>query len=136
MANPSETLIGLEKKFWQSMVDEDSDTAVDLLCEPALMVSAHGALQFDHAGYRHMAENGESVIKSFKLSDMHVVFPNDDTAIVTYHVKQEVASRKTGNGTKASVQEMNDTSTWVKDGDEWKCAIHTETPSTAKPPKH
>ena len=129
MANPSETLIGLEKKFWQSMVDEDADTAIDLLCEPALMVSAHGAMQFDHAGYKHMAENGDWILKSFELSDVHVVFPNDNTAVVTYHVKQEVSSRKKGDGSLGSFQEMNDTSTWIRDGKNWKCVVHTETPS-------
>ena len=58
-------LIALEKKFWQSMVDEDTDTALSMLDEPALMVSPHGAMQFDHAGYRRMAEQGTMVIKSF-----------------------------------------------------------------------
>ena len=38
MTHPN-ALIDLEKKFWQSMVDQDADTAVKLLVEPALMVS-------------------------------------------------------------------------------------------------
>jgi hypothetical protein len=134
MANPSETLIGLEKKFWQSMVDADSDTACDLLSEPALMVGSHGALQFDHSGYRHMAEQGKMVLKAYELTDVHVVFPNDKTAILTYHVKQEVAPRESGNGNGARTHEMNDTSTWVKEGRAWKCVMHTETPSDSKPP--
>ena len=58
MAAPSKTLIDLEKKFWQSMVDQDTDAALKLLEEPALMVSSHGAMKFDHAGYRKMAEQG------------------------------------------------------------------------------
>lgn len=48
-------LIDLETRFWQSMVDDDTDTAVGMLSEPALMVSQHGAIKFDHAGYRRMA---------------------------------------------------------------------------------
>jgi len=52
MRTSDKTLIDLETKFWQSMVDQDPDTAVSLLSEPALMVSAHGAMKFDHAGYR------------------------------------------------------------------------------------
>ena len=32
MRTSSKTLIDLEKKFWQSMVDQDSDTAVSLNC--------------------------------------------------------------------------------------------------------
>ena len=50
MQTSSKTLIDLETKFWQSMVDQDTDTAISLLDEPALMVSSHGAMKFDHAG--------------------------------------------------------------------------------------
>ena len=58
MPTSSKTLIDLETKFWQSMVDQDTDTALEMLTEPALMVSSHGAMKFDHAGYRKMAEQG------------------------------------------------------------------------------
>ena len=127
MPTPNQTLIDLENKFWKSIVDQDADTAVDLLTEPALMVSSHGAMQFDHAGYRQMAEKGSMVLTSFELSDMQVVFPNDSTAVLTYHVKQEVTPRGKNQRT---VQEMNDTSTWVKTQGEWRCAMHTETPAS------
>jgi hypothetical protein len=50
---------------------------------------------------------------------MDVVFPNQKTAILSYHVKQAVATR--GNGS-STVQEMNDTSTWIQAGKEWKYA--------------
>ena len=66
------------------------------------------------------------VVTSFELSDMEVVFPNETTAVLTYRVKQGVAKR--GNG-KTAVQEMNDTSTWIKAGKQWKCVMHTETPT-------
>ncbi len=124
MRHPRAKLVDLETKFWQSMVDRDTDTALSLLCEPALMVSAYGAMKFDHAGYRKMAEQGSMVVKSFEFSDMEVVFPNDTTAILTYHVKQSVAPRDNG---AAKDQEMNDTSTWVQTDDGWRCAMHTET---------
>jgi hypothetical protein len=74
------------------------------------------------------------VVTSFELSDVEVVFPNDATAIVTYHVKQAVAPR--GDGKKATQQEMNDSSTWVKNGKGWQCVMHTETPAEAAPTKH
>jgi ketosteroid isomerase-like protein len=125
MPTPSKTLIDLENKFWQAIVDQDADTAVDLLTEPALMVSSHGAMKFDHDGYRQMAEKGSMVLESYELSDMNVVFPNDSTAVLTYHVRQKLAQR--GDG-KSALQEMNDTSTWVKSGDRWQCVMHTETP--------
>ena len=55
MPTPTKTLVDLEKKFWQSMIDQDADTATEMLSEPALMVSSHGTMKFDHAGYRRMA---------------------------------------------------------------------------------
>ena len=124
MQTPDSTLIALEKKFWQSMVDEDTDTALSLLNEPSMMVSSHGAMQFDHAQYRQMAEHGDMVIKAFQLSDMHVMYPSDDTAVVTYHAKQTLSPR--GKSEKIE-QEMADSSVWLRKDGEWLCVMHTET---------
>lgn len=128
-----ETLIELEKRFWQSLVEQDADTAIQLLTEPALMVSEHGAMQFDHAGYRKMAEHGPMVLRSFELSNMHVMFPNDSTAVLTYHVRQKMGPRDEGDG---YVQEMNDSSTWIREGKFWKCVMHTETPANGSSDAH
>jgi uncharacterized protein (TIGR02246 family) len=133
MPSARETLIDLEMKFWQSMVDGDADTAVDLLGDQALMVSTHGAMQFDHAGYRKMAEQGPNTLTDFELSDMNVLFANDSTAILTYHARQTVTPR---GKEKGSVQEVNDTSTWIKEGDRWRCVAHTETPSVSSQARH
>jgi ketosteroid isomerase-like protein len=124
--------VDLETRFWQSLVDQDADTAIGLLSEPALMVSSHGAMQFDHAGYRKMAEQGSMVVTSFELADMKVMQPNPATAILTYRVRQSVKPRDKGEST---TEEMNDSSTWVKTGSDWKCVMHTEAPVTKKPAK-
>ena len=133
MQMPSKTLIDLETKFWQSMVDQDTDAALNMLSEPALMVSEHGAMKFDHDGYRKMADQGPMVLTSFEFSDMDVMFPNDTTAVVTYRVRQGVAPRGEGEST---TQEMNDTSTWVQNGKLWQCVMHTETPADVKRATH
>ena len=115
-----------ETRFWQSLVEQDSDTAIQLLAEPSLMISSHGAMQFDHAGYGKMTEQGSMVLRSFELSNMQVMFPNESTAVLTYHVKQHMAPRDQSDGT---TQEMNDSSTWIREGKFWKCVMHTETPA-------
>ena len=51
MTTATNTLIDLETKFWQSMVDQDTDAALQLLHDPSQMASSHGAMKFDHAGY-------------------------------------------------------------------------------------
>ncbi|MEO6080081.1 MAG: nuclear transport factor 2 family protein [Steroidobacteraceae bacterium] len=120
------TLIELETKFWQSMIENDTELAVGMLTEPALMVSSHGTMRFDHAGYRHMANNGSQVLTSFEFSDMQVLFPDEKTAILAYRVKQGMAPR--GKEDQSTEQEMYDTSTWIQSGGEWQCVMHTETP--------
>jgi hypothetical protein len=124
MQTADSTLIALEKKFWQSMVDEDTDTALAMLAEPSMMVSSHGAMQFDHDQYREMAEKGSMVIKSFKLSDMKVMYPNEDTAVLTYHAKQTLAPR---GKSEEIEQEMADSSVWLRKDGAWQCVMHTET---------
>ena len=118
-------LVDLEHRFWQSMVDEDTETAISMLDEPALMVSSHGAMQFDHAQYRQMAEHGSMVIKSFELSEMNVVFPTEDAAVLTYRVKQSLSPR---GKPELIEQQMNDSSVWTRKGGQWLCVMHTETP--------
>ncbi len=133
MQTPAKTIVDLERKFWLSMVEQDTDTALDMLCDPALMVSSHGAMKFDHDEYRKMAEQGSLVVTAFELSKMQIVFPNENTAVLTYHAKQKVTPRGTD---KAVIQEMNDTSTWVRTMDGWKCVMHTETPAGAERVQH
>ena len=128
MKDATQELVALETRFWQSMVDQDTDAAVSMLHEPALMVSAHGVVKFDRAGYRKMAEQGPLVLTSFEFADMDVVFPNDDTAVLTYRVKQGVAQR---GESQAETQEMADASTWVRHGGQWRCVMHSETPVQA-----
>jgi hypothetical protein len=122
-------LIDLETRFWQSMVDDDTETALSMLDEPAVMVSSHGAMQFDHEGYRTMAEKGSMVIKSFELSDMNVVFPDKSTAVLTYHAKQSITPRGKSEEIK---QDMLDSSVWTHKHGHWLCVMHTETPAAAK----
>ncbi|MBA2960990.1 MULTISPECIES: nuclear transport factor 2 family protein [Ramlibacter] len=131
MTTPAKTLIELEHRFWQSIVDQKTDVALELLSERALMVSSHGAMQFDHAAYRKMAEQGSVIVTAFTLSDMMVVFPNDTTGILVYRVKQEVKARAGG---ATQTQEMRDTSTWIRTGDRWQCVMHTEAAVADRPP--
>lgn len=125
MTAERDQLIALEKKFWQSMVDEQTDVALGMLAEPSFMVSPHGAMKFDHASYRRMAEHGTMVIKRYDLGAMDATFVGDSTAILSYEVNQTLSPR----GKAEEIQQhMADTSTWVKVDGQWRCAMHTETP--------
>ena len=133
MTTPSKTLIDLETKFWQSMVDQDTTAALQLLHDPACMATSHGAMKFDHAGYRKMAEQGRMVVTAFALSDVEFMFPTETTAVLTYRVKQTVGARDGGH---SKTQDMSDTSTWVHFSNRWQCVLHTESPMEATSAKH
>jgi hypothetical protein len=126
----SNELIDLEKRFWQSLVEEDTDSALAMLDEPSVIVGPHGAMRIDHATYRKMAEEGPMVVTSFELNDVDVVFPTADTAVVTYRVNQSVAPREKAEDIRQ--EEMADSSVWTRKGGSWRCVMHTETPVTEK----
>jgi len=126
MEHPSGTLKALELKFWQAMADNNIDAALKLLYEPALMVSTHGSMMLDHASYRRMVERDPMVLAAFDITDMDVVFPSESTAVLSYNVKKVVRPR---NGDANIEEQMRNTSTWVRKGNQWKCAMHTETPA-------
>jgi hypothetical protein len=57
---------------------------------------------------------------------MDATFPTDDPAALTYDVRQVLSPRDKAQETVE--QHMKDTSTWVRDGNAWRCVMHTETP--------
>ena len=118
----SKTIERLETAFWQSMVDKDADKAGTMIADECLITGPQGTMRSDPADYKRMTEEGDWELDQFEFSDVQVIFPQDDTAIITYKVHQ------TGS-MKGQEMDLNcaDSTTWVKDGDEWKCALHTET---------
>ncbi len=116
----------LERAFWQSMIDHHPEVATGMLAEPALMVSAHGAMTFDHAAYTRMANDTKHKVLDYAISGLEVLFPSDDVAIATYRVHQKMEM----DG-KPVEMDVVDSSTWVKLNGAWKCAAHTECPEAA-----
>ena len=121
MQDASREIEQLEHAFWSSLVDRDVDAATALLAPQALMVSSRGAMQFDPSQYAKMLQDPRHGLIDYTLSDMAVLFPTEDIAIVTYRAKQ--AMQMDG---KQLEQDVVDSSTWVKLDGKWKCAAHTE----------
>ncbi len=122
MTDSTDTIVKLEKTFWQSMVDKDADKAAAMIAEPSLVTGSSGTMRVDPQLYKEMTEQGDWDLDEFAFSDVEVIFPNEDTGIIAYKVHQ--------TGTmKGERMDLNcaDSSTWVRDGDGWKCALHTET---------
>jgi ketosteroid isomerase-like protein len=118
----SATIERLEKDFWKAMVDKDGDKAAKLIADPSLAIGPEGTMEIHPPQMKEMTEQGPWDLDSFELSDVNVIFPNEDTGIIAYKVHQ--------TGTmKGETMDLNcaDSSTWVREDGEWKCALHTET---------
>lgn len=57
-----------------------------------------------------------------KISEVNVQIINQDTAIIGYEIEFGIADEKENNSMKCVC-----TSTWIKENNDWFCALHTET---------
>jgi len=115
-APDKEAMMAKEKAAWQAFKDKKSDDFKNLLSADFMGVYSDGiqALQ------KEMDSMKTWDLKSFAFSDMKVVFPDADTATLTYKVKVE----GTSNGKDASGT-YNAGSVWKKHGGEWHAIFHT-----------
>lgn len=122
MAINEQIIIDLEHRFWTSMKEKDVPTAQSLIADECLVAGPMGAMRVTPQKYAEMTRDGQWRLDDFKFSDVDVVFPSEAVAVIAYKVRQ------TGE-MKGRPMDMTcaDSSTWVRDGAEWKCALHTET---------
>ena len=122
MTGNKQQIIDLEKRFWQSMKDKDVPTAQAMIADHCLVTGPMGTMRVDPAKYGELTRKGDWTLEQFEFSDVDVIFPADETAVIAYKVHQ------TGE-LKGKPMDLTaaDSSVWTRDGDNWKCALHTET---------
>jgi hypothetical protein len=114
-------ILNLENQFWQSMIDKDAEAGVRLTADPCIVAGAQGVSRIDSKTFAKMVEHGTWVLHDYEFSDVKVERVTDDVAVIAYKVRENL----TVDGKKLTL-EAADASTWVRDGDGWKCALHTE----------
>jgi hypothetical protein len=114
-------ILDLEKQFWQSMIDKDAEAGVRLTADPCIVTGAQGVSRIDSKTFAKMVEHGTWILHDYEFSDVKVERVTDDVAVIAYKVRENL----TVDGKKLTM-EAADASTWVRDGDGWKCALHTE----------
>lgn len=109
-------ILGLERQFWNAMKDGNIDAAVSLTKFPCTLASPKGVDHINEDRFRQMMKSSDgSTYKGIDIEDAHVDILNNDTAMITYSIDFKG-------------QKMLDISTWVRDGDKWVCAFHSENP--------
>jgi ketosteroid isomerase-like protein len=93
-----------------------------MIADECLITGPMGPMKSAPADYRRMTEQGSWQLDAFEFSDVEVIFPGEDTAIIAYKVHQSGTMKD-----QPMDLDCADSTTWVRDGGEWKCALHTET---------
>ena len=121
MTTDKQQIIDQEKRFWTSMKDKDVKTAQSMIHEDCLITGPMGTMRVGPEKYAEMTREGRWRLDNFEFTDVDVTFPTDDVAVIAYKVHQ------TGE-MEGKPMDLNaaDSTTWVRDGQDWKVVLHTE----------
>ena len=114
-------IIDLETKFWNAIRDEEAEVAIALMTDPCTLSGAHGVMPLSRDDYTRMAGDASWKLKDFKLDKVDVRFPAEDVAVIGYLIEEDMTVD--GKSLKLNAAE---TSTWIRQGGKWLCAVHTE----------
>ena len=115
-------IIDLETKFWDTMVSKDADTASAMMAEKSFVIGPQGVSEIARGDFGTMMDGSKWTLDSYEISDPQVLFPNEDTAVVGYTVRQ-----KGKMGGKPYDMNCADSTIWSRSGKKWLCVLHTET---------
>jgi hypothetical protein len=116
----AEQLIALERRGWEALVSGNGGAYYrEHLTANALMAFPFGVLDRETT---IQAMESAPPWERFELRDPQVVELGADSGVVVYHV---VAQRPAEEPYSAVVS-----STFVRDGDDWKLAFHPQSPPT------
>ncbi|HEX6275435.1 MAG TPA: nuclear transport factor 2 family protein [Polyangiaceae bacterium] len=115
-------IVELERQYWQALKDNDVRVVERLTADPCIVTGPQGVGELDKKSMLEMMKSATYTLDSFELDrDMKVRMLGDDVAIVAYKVHE----RMTVDGKPVEL-DAADTSTWVRRGGQWVCALHTE----------
>lgn len=122
MSTNKQEIIDLERRFWQSLKDKDVPTAQAMIADQSRSTGPSGITPMDPQKFGQLMREAPWTLDNFTFSDVDVIFPTDDVAVITYKVHQ------TGE-MEGKPMDLNaaDSTVWAREGDSWKCALHTET---------
>lgn len=108
----------LERKYWDAMAGQDYETVKDLTRFPCIVAGKQGVMSVGEPSYKKMFEQGSGKKMSVKNITDEQIETADDHALIAYLIELDYD----GNAMKCAC-----TSTWVKEGQQWRSAMHTET---------
>ncbi|HEV8548007.1 MAG TPA: nuclear transport factor 2 family protein [Polyangiaceae bacterium] len=115
-------VLELERQYWQAMQDRNLDAALKLTEFPGIVAGPSGVMRIERADFEKMMKSATYRIRKVELDpNAQVRLLRDDVAVVAYKASEEVVV----DGKKMTV-DVVDSSTWIKRGGQWLCAMHSE----------
>jgi hypothetical protein len=114
-------IIAVEREYWDSMISKDPSVATRLTATESVIVGAQGVSTVTSKGIGEMVKSDGWKLKKYDFSDIKVMSPAPDVAIIGYHVREELEVEG-----KPLTLEANDSTTWVRKSGKWVSAAHTE----------
>lgn len=115
-------IIELEKKYWQGMENHDYETVKSLTRFPCIIAGKTGVRSVDEATFKKMFESGDGdKIKVLDISNVEAQSLGENGAIIAYIIELGITDDKQKAPVKCAC-----TSTWIKENNNWVCALHTE----------
>ena len=120
-ATSQKLIIGTERKLWEGWKKGDYKVFHSSLSNDSIMIGDTGVA--DKATALKAMEGAKCQVTSYELSDIKVMFLNNDAALVTYKATQDATCG--GEKIPAAIWA---TSAYVKRSGKWFAASHQETP--------
>jgi hypothetical protein len=117
-------ILGVEREYWDSMISKDPSVATKLTGERSLITGAQGVSEVGSATIGKMVQSDAWTLKGYEFSDVKVLMPAPNTAIIAYHVREELDVEG-----EALTLEANDATVWTREGGSWVSVLHTESPA-------
>jgi len=121
--NTEQQIYNLEKRYWQAIKDNDTDTMLSLTDDPCIVTGPQGITKFTKAQFTAMMNAPQNYkLQNFEFTnDYQVSVLDENTAVIAYKVKEnlDVAG-------KPIHLEVAESSTWRRRNGKWVCCLHTE----------
>jgi len=104
------------------MENHDYETVKNLTQFPCIIAGKNGVQSVNEANFKKMFESGDgNKIKVLSISDIEAQLIAENTAIIAYQIELGMTDNKQNAPMKCAC-----TSTWIKQNNNWVCALHTE----------
>ena len=120
-ATANDELMQLERQYWEALKNKDPKTAMALSDDPCLITGAQGYGSYSTKQLGAMMNDGRYELRDFRIDDAEVQMISNDVAIVAYRVHEDLMVEG-----KPVAVDAADSSTCVRRGGQWRCALHTE----------